>query len=460
MSPIHLLLIVTTGLWISPILATGAVVVPPEKPMFIELRSADVPDGAASFAISMQVDEEDADHQGVWKARVKSRDMEPGGPWLGVQFGPVPKPLAAHLGTEASTGQMVMNVITGSPADAAGMQQFDVIVNIDGVATSSDIGKFLDTVRGFAVGEMHNFSLIRGGRPTQINVTIGTRPDLKKDFDYKFESATPEIAQGRLFQRGGIIHKDDDGNWSFDRLGDLDGMKNIWQFMPHLGDDDMKFEWHGLAPGDGNVFELHIEKGKNVSIKVDDDGRFTVIRTDREDGDETTTTNTYENEEAFEKADPETFKLYKQDLHHAPLMGKGAFGLHGKLGNLHMIPDIDIDIDIDNLHESLKEAHEHFEDAMKAHGHTLEGLKDRVNMFKFKVGDGDVDGPPKAIFISRAKTSFSVDTDGTIRVTTRRGGDELVENYENADALKEARPELYEKYQSLKDAQLEGAEEL
>ncbi|MFQ5501255.1 MAG: S1C family serine protease [Phycisphaerae bacterium] len=455
MSPVHLLLIVTTGLWISPIKASGVVVDPGTKPMIVELRSADVPDGAASFSIAMQVDEDDADHQGVWKARVKSHDLEPGGPWLGVQFGPVPKPLAAHLGIESSQGQMVMNVITGSPADAAGMQQFDVIVNIDGVETSGDIDTFLETVRGFEVGENHNFSLIRGGKPTQVNVTVGSRPDLKKDFDYKFDLATPEVSRGRLFQRGGIIHKDDDGHWSFNRLDDLDDMKNIWQFMPHLGDDDIALEWHGLAPGAGNVFELHVEKGKNVTIKVDDDGRITVTKTEREDGNETTNTFTYENAEAFEKADPETFKLYRRDLNHTPQM-QGLLGLHGKFGKLHMIPDIDIDLDIDNLHESLKDAREQFEEAMKAQGHTLDDLKDHMNMFKWK----SKDGPAAALLIGRAKTSFSVDTDGTIRVTTRRGGDELVENYENADALKEARPKLYEKYQSLKDAQLEGTEEL
>ncbi|MFQ5410992.1 MAG: S1C family serine protease, partial [Phycisphaerae bacterium] len=443
---------------IPPILSQGAVIAPPEKPVIVQLQAADLPEGKASFVVALEADE--AEPPQLLTTVFRSRDIKPGGPWLGVQFGPVPRSLAAHLGMEAKRGQMVMNVITGSPADAAGLQQFDVIVNIDGAETTGEIGEFLETVRSFASGEVHNFSLIRGGRPTQVNVTVGTRPDLSKDFEYKFEDATPGISQGRIFQRGGIIQKDDDGNWTFKHLDELDDMKNIWRFMPHLGDDDMKFQWHGGLPGAGNVFELHIEKGKNVTIKVDDDGRITVTRTERENGNETTTTNTYEDAEAFEKADPETFKLYKRDLHHTPMMRGGLFGLHGKLGRLHMIPDIDIDIDIDDLNESLEEAREQIENALKEHGHSLDDLKDHMRIFKRRAGDGEEKDPHAALFIGRAKTSFSVDTDGTIRVTTRRGGDELVEQYENAESLKEARPELYEKYQSLKEAQLEGADEL
>ena len=40
-------------------------------------------------------------------ALLHDKNVEPGGPWLGVQFGPVPKPLAVHLGLDGEVGQMV-----------------------------------------------------------------------------------------------------------------------------------------------------------------------------------------------------------------------------------------------------------------------------------------------------------------------------------------------------------------
>src|SRR5258707_12445768 len=56
-------------------------------------------------------------------------NIEPGGPWLGIQFGPVSKATVSQL--HLSSGQMVINIHENSPADQAGLQQYDVITAID-----------------------------------------------------------------------------------------------------------------------------------------------------------------------------------------------------------------------------------------------------------------------------------------------------------------------------------------
>jgi len=113
-----------------------------------------------------------------------AQDIEPGGPWIGVQFGPVPKPLASHLQLSEGQGQMVLNVLKDSPADVSGIQQYDVITAIDGVETSKDMGGFLDQIResGYPVivhptmyranGETENLSFETASKLRQAGISF------------------------------------------------------------------------------------------------------------------------------------------------------------------------------------------------------------------------------------------------------------------------------------------------
>jgi serine protease Do len=112
--------------------------------------------------------------------------IQPGGPWLGIQFGPVPKPLAAHLGLEPGTGQMVLNIVEGSPADIAGMQQYDVITQIDSRPVVGEVESFIDILRTFAPGETRMLNVVRGSKPIQANLVIGARPEDAEITKYKY----------------------------------------------------------------------------------------------------------------------------------------------------------------------------------------------------------------------------------------------------------------------------------
>ncbi len=368
-----------------------------------------------------------------------AHNIEPGGPWLGIQFGPVPKPLAAHLALDAEVGQMVLNVVEDSPADQAGLQQYDVIVRVDGQDVSADIAEFLDVVRGFAPNENHSFSLLRGGRSIDANVSIGTRPDSPEAWEYKFESEPPEVFGGQFFQRGGLLEKDDQGNWKMQRFTLPDSFDHIWQQFP-AGDPLKDFAWHGQLNFD-------VEKGRSVRIERNEDGQITVTKTEKENGKESTTTNTYADEAEFEQKDPETYKLYNNQFG-----AGGGLGFHFRHGGpgrifMHRLDDDDLDLDID-IDEIMKETEEAIQEAMKG-----QGLHDpgHGKLFQRAV--------PAPMFIGKPKTSFERNADGSIRVTTRQGGRELVETFASADALKEARPKLYEMYQELQDAQAEWTPE-
>src|ERR1043166_1642900 len=130
-------------------------------------------------------------------------NIEPGGPWLGIQFGPVSKATSAQL--HLGSGQLVINIHENSPADQAGLQQYDVITAIDGQNVSSNIDEFLGVVRAFKPGEVHNLGVVRGGQPLQITLTVGTRPE---DVGApKFRSDDEDFSQGQVFNRGGMLQK-------------------------------------------------------------------------------------------------------------------------------------------------------------------------------------------------------------------------------------------------------------
>ena len=90
--------------------------------------------------------------------------------WLGVVMVDVPKALSAHLNT-GDEGLMVINVIRDSPADTAGIQQYDVILRVDneaiggsgvlrqrGAATQSDGGQYGESYGvGFHSGCFQDF---------------------------------------------------------------------------------------------------------------------------------------------------------------------------------------------------------------------------------------------------------------------------------------------------------------
>ena len=73
---------------------------------------------------------------------------------------------------------MVASVVPNGPAAKAGFEQGDVILAIDGqqVDDSRDVVR---RVANLTAGRTTTFNINRQGKPTQIKVTIGARPDDK-----------------------------------------------------------------------------------------------------------------------------------------------------------------------------------------------------------------------------------------------------------------------------------------
>jgi hypothetical protein len=380
----------------------------------------------------VDLNDADGDHKFV-AMRVEGKgNIEPGGPWLGLQFGPVSKPLATQLKLQPEVGQVVLNVMESSPADAAGFQQYDVITHVDGKEVSGEIHSFLDVVRGFAVGQTHTFTLLRGGQNMQVPVAIGARPEGKDGWKPKFPNDAEEMGQVGVFKRSGMLEKDDQGNWTFKNfnLGDL---PNVWHAMPNS--DDLDFNFNIALPNmNGERVLVHKSKGQTLRIETDADGKITVSRTEKVNGQETTTSNSFANKDELKAADADAFKVLDE-------AGEGC-----KAGVFMAKPfgSFGANVDLSEAMKSAQKAGHLSEEALAKLHEKLKNLGPLGGKFMF-LGDGE------------ARTSFETLADAKIRVTTRSGEEELVQTYDNAEALKAARPDLHKKFEKLEKANLSGA---
>ena len=91
---------------------------------------------------------------------------------IGVQIQDLTPDLAEALGTTHQKGAVVAQVIPGTPADAAGIQRGDVVVemNDEPVTGSSDLRNKVGLLR---VGDAVNLTVIREGEPMTIDLAVG-----------------------------------------------------------------------------------------------------------------------------------------------------------------------------------------------------------------------------------------------------------------------------------------------
>jgi S1-C subfamily serine protease len=93
---------------------------------------------------------------------------------LGMRPIPLPENLKSTLNLSADSGLIVVSVEPDGPGGKAGVLFGDVIVALEGTAVSNirDLQAFLEPE---FVGKTIPVSIIRGGKPIEVNVTIGER---------------------------------------------------------------------------------------------------------------------------------------------------------------------------------------------------------------------------------------------------------------------------------------------
>ena len=98
-------------------------------------------------------------------------------PYLGVGTQPVslPEALRQRFNLEQPTAVIVVAVQPSSPAASAGLLKGDVVVSLGGTSIT-DPGDLASVLRPDHVGEDMTVSVLRGGEPRDIRITVGERP--------------------------------------------------------------------------------------------------------------------------------------------------------------------------------------------------------------------------------------------------------------------------------------------
>jgi serine protease Do len=104
--------------------------------------------------------------------------------WLGVYIQNIDRDIKEAMDLESKKGVLIRDVVDDSPADDAGIEREDVIIEFDGKSVSNTSG-FTKLVRETSPGEEVTLTLIRDGKEKTITVVLDKLP--KGEYFYQFE---------------------------------------------------------------------------------------------------------------------------------------------------------------------------------------------------------------------------------------------------------------------------------
>ncbi len=393
--------------------------------------------------------------------------------WLGVRITPVPAPLAAHIG---AGGIMINNVVSDSPADKAGLEQYDVVVRFDDV----EIHEPQDLTAAIAEAEpgaLARLAIIRGGQREELRIRPMERPaDLQ--WEMKYDEPESMVLKDAVEFRGRALQLGPDGQWRMHDLGDLQGLHGVFDklhgmnfnkfnfqfdaedFFPDLemrvleDDDELTMFFSG---GDGvsdakSSFRIEIlEDGERTSIHRDAEGLIHVTRGD-EEGEEITTT--YEDPDVLAEEDPEAFELYNEHLgeREFTIYRRVEPGSHGAQ-RLQQRFQIDVRRRVEEALDRAREAHERAtERAQEAYEEAVERAREIEELEEELIEKRAREQEHEPVFEEEAATrvlGFGIDEEGFISLTIVNEHGEVEElAYESAAEFREHEPELYERVRS------------
>jgi serine protease Do len=95
--------------------------------------------------------------------------------WLGVYTQAIDADLAEAFALTVDRGAIINEVVEDSPAEEAGLREDDIIVSLDGDRIRDD-DDLIDLVTDHDPGDDIKLTVVRDGKETEIEVTLGKRP--------------------------------------------------------------------------------------------------------------------------------------------------------------------------------------------------------------------------------------------------------------------------------------------
>jgi serine protease DegQ len=103
------------------------------------------------------------------------RDGEVTRGWLGIEPTPVTAEVAKALALARTEGVVIRGILKGGPAERAGIQVLDVVLEIGGKSTRN-VPQLLARIAELPPGSSTKVHVVRGGQDVEVDVMVGKRP--------------------------------------------------------------------------------------------------------------------------------------------------------------------------------------------------------------------------------------------------------------------------------------------
>jgi len=201
--------------------------------------------------------------------------------WLGVYLQDINRDIKEAMDLESKRGALIAGVVEDSPAEEAGIEEEDVIVEFDGekVRNSSSL---TGLVKKHSPGDEITLKVVREGKEKKIIVTLGKRSKEEFVYEYDFEpllglkkGKSPKAHFFSFYSGSRIGVKVQDLS---EQLGEYFGVEDAEGVLITEVEEDMPAEKAGLKAGDVIV--------EADGDEIDDTQELREIISEKEEGDE------------------------------------------------------------------------------------------------------------------------------------------------------------------------------
>jgi hypothetical protein len=243
--------------------------------------------------------------------------------WIGVRVTDVPDPLAAHIGPK---GVMISNVFTNSPADKAGIEQYDVIVRFADRPVDSP-QDLTAVIRELPANAPEPVELKRRGRTIELQLAPEERPQDFTAYTLKYDEPQDEFLRDAIKMRGRALMLGPGGEWQMQDLGELHGNLDALKDKLNNLDITIDLDTEGLDDAyelfvSPDVRDLREEQEVSIeqTITVTHDGETIVVNSQpdgriavqRKTADGETKLTMYGDAEDLAANDEQAYKIYRR----------------------------------------------------------------------------------------------------------------------------------------------------
>jgi len=96
-------------------------------------------------------------------------------PWIGVQIRSIDENIAHYLGLYKAEGALVVGVVPDGPAEKAGLEQWDVIVEFNGKEIK-DADELVEVINSVKIGDKVKALIVRDRQVVAVNIVVAEKP--------------------------------------------------------------------------------------------------------------------------------------------------------------------------------------------------------------------------------------------------------------------------------------------